>query len=443
MNNEINDYQSALDFIFGLVDYEKMSHNRAAQNYDPRRIRLLMHELGDPHLQVPCVHVAGTKGKGSTATMIASILEEAYGNVGLFTSPHLVTPRERIVLGRKMISEEDLISTVQDIAPVITRLNNEEEYGRVTTFETLTALAFFYFAKKGASYNVIEVGLGGRLDATNVVLPRVSVISVIGLDHTDVLGDTLAKIAAEKCGIIKDNIPVVSAEQAPESALVVQETAQVKHSSLASVGKDVTYEILDRSYEKEDLHFMIHGMKDDYDIHLPVLGDFQAKNASLAVLAAESLDDERITRQVIEDGLRKMSIIGRFQFIDGPVKILIDGAHNNISADELQRSLVIFKDIVPRILIIGLSDDKDYQGVLHRLVPFFDYVITTRADNPRAKDPEELALAVYEMGYDCETQDSVKKAVERASDLCGSCGFICVTGSLFVAGEAIGFLKQQ
>jgi dihydrofolate synthase/folylpolyglutamate synthase len=125
------------------------------------------------------------------------------------------------------------------------------------------------------------------------------------------------------------------------------------------------------------------------------------------------------------------------------VKILIDGAHNNISADELQRSLVIFKDIVPRILIIGLSDDKDYQGVLHRLVPFFDYVITTRADNPRAKDPEELALAVYEMGYDCETQDSVKKAVERASDLCGSCGFICVTGSLFVAGEAIGFLKQQ
>ena len=438
----INDYQGALDFIFGLIDYEKMSHNRAAQNYDPRRIRLLMHELGDPHLQVPSVHVAGTKGKGSTATMIASILEEAYGNVGLFTSPHLVSPRERIVLGRQMITEEDLISTVQDIAPVITRLNGEEQYGRVTTFETLTAAAFWYFAKKKASFNVIEVGLGGRLDATNVVLPKVSVISVIGLDHTDVLGDTLAKIAAEKCGIIKENIPVVSAEQAPESALVVQETVQEKHSFLASVGKDATYEILDRSYEKQDLHVMIHGMKADYDVHLPVLGDFQAKNASLAVLAVETLDDEKITPKVIEDGLHKMSIIGRFQFFDGDVKILVDGAHNDISADELERSLTIFKDISPRVLIIGLSDDKDYQGVLHRLVPFFDYVIATKADNPRAMAPEKIFLEVYEMGCDCEMKNNVKDAVKRASDLCGSCGFICVTGSLFVAGEAIGFLKQ-
>ena len=439
----INDYQGALDFIFGLVDYEKMSHNRAAQNYDPRRIKLLMHELGDPHLQVPSVHVAGTKGKGSTATMIASILEETYGNVGLFTSPHLVSPRERIVLGRKMISEEDLISTVQDIAPVITRINDEEQYGRVTTFETLTAAAFWYFAKKKASYNVIEVGLGGRLDATNVVLPKVSVISVIGLDHTDVLGDTLAKIATEKCGIIKENVPVVSAEQAPESALVVQETAQGKAAKLSSVGRDATYEILDRSYEKEDLHLMIHGTKGDYDIHLPVLGDFQAKNAALAVLAVESLDDEKITKKTVEDGLHKMSIIGRFQFFDGDTKILVDGAHNDISADELERSLTIFKDISPRVLIIGLSDDKDYQGVLHRLVPFFDYVITTRADNPRAMSPEKLFLAVYEMGYDCEMKNSVKEAVERAAYLCGNCGFICVTGSLFVAGEAIGFLTQQ
>lgn len=435
-------YEEALDFIFGLINYEKVSHNRAALNYDPRRIQLLMNRLDNPEKYCKTIHVAGTKGKGSTASMIAAILHHAYKKVGLFTSPHLVDPRERIVFDAEMISKNDLTEMVSEISSVISDINEEQEYGRITTFETLTALAFCYFRKKNAEYSVIEVGLGGRVDATNVVTPEVSVITTIALDHTDVLGDTIEKIATEKAGIIKPEIPVVSADQLLDADSVITDFANRNDSALYKVGADATYEIINPYNSKGKQEIVVHGLNDDYQIELPLLGEFQAKNCALAVLAIEVLDDENITKQDIEDGLAQIEWDGRFQIIKDNPFFVIDGAHNLISSQELKKALAIFEDISPKTLVIGLSDDKDYRGVLNELVPLFNMVIATKADNPRAMCPTTLKDVVDSLEKECIIADTVAEAIQIAREQTQDSGMICITGSLFVAGEAIKELNN-
>ena len=206
-------YQDALDFLYSFVDYETSHQPRSPLNYDLRRMDELLARLGNPHLKARTVHIAGTKGKGSTAAMVASALTEAGYRTALYTSPHLIDIRERMRVDGQLISKTELEDGVARLKPEVEAVNAAARYGRLTTFEVLTALGFMYFADKQVDFQVVEVGLGGRLDATNVVKPEVCAITTLGLDHTDVLGDTLAKIAAEKAGIIKPGVPVVSARQ--------------------------------------------------------------------------------------------------------------------------------------------------------------------------------------------------------------------------------------
>jgi dihydrofolate synthase/folylpolyglutamate synthase len=234
-------YQAALDFIYSFVDYETSHQPRSPLNYDLRRMDELLARVGNPHLAAKTVHIAGTKGKGSTAAMVASVLAESGYVTGLYTSPHLVDISERMRINGRPVSKNELLDLVDRIRPEVEAVNAAAHYGCLTTFEVLTALGFMFFADSKADFQVVEVGLGGRLDATNVVKPEVCAITTLGLDHTDVLGDTLAKIAAEKAGIIKPGVPVVSARQEQEAAEVIESFCSRNCAPLIRVGQDIKY----------------------------------------------------------------------------------------------------------------------------------------------------------------------------------------------------------
>ena len=335
-------YQAALDFLYSFVDYETSHQARSSVNYDLRRMYELLESLGNPHLRAHTVHIAGTKGKGSTAAMIASMLTASGYRTGLYTSPHLIDIRERMRINGRLITKTELVRLVTRLKPEVEAVNARASFGRLTTFEVLTALGFMFFAEKGAEFQVVEVGLGGRLDATNVVKPEVCVITTLGLDHTDVLGDTLAKIAAEKAGIIKPGIPVVSAKLETDTTHVLEAFCRRNDSRLIEIGRDI---IFTSRGEKNGLQFgEIQGMLDTYDVELPLRGRFQQENAAAAVGAVELLAERghNVKAENIVLGLRTVRWPGRFQLIRKRPVMIVDGAHNPQAAVELRRAIEDF-----------------------------------------------------------------------------------------------------
>jgi dihydrofolate synthase / folylpolyglutamate synthase len=433
-------YQAALDFLYSFVDYETQHQPRSPVNYDLRRMDELLAKLGDPHLKARTVHIAGTKGKGSTSAMIASVLTAAGYHTGLYTSPHLVDIRERIRVDGKLISKDELLKLTVRLKPEVEAVNTAARYGRLTTFEVLTALGFLYFAEKKVDFQVIEIGLGGRLDATNVVKPEVCAITTLGLDHTDVLGSTLGLIAAEKAGIIKPGIPVVSASQEPEAAGVIAAACQNLHTPLIRVGREITYSGLGQSDAFQTVE--IKGRLGVYKLDLPLLGRFQQENAAVALGVIEVLIERgaKINAAQIDKGFRSVHWPGRFQQIHKHPDIIIDGAHNPQAARELARALKDFstdKKYEKRILVIGSSSDKDYPGVALELAPLFELVLATRSRHPRALSPEALAAEFRKRGREVRTSESVAEALNTAVKIAGRNGLVCATGSLFIVGEAL------
>ena len=282
------DYKSALDYIYGFTDYEKVPGSSYSADFDLRRMEDLLERLGKPHQVARSVHVAGTKGKGSTVAMIAAVLGAAGYRVGLYTSPHLHTLRERIRVDNDLISEEEVGDLVEKLSPEVDAVNLRGAYGQLTTFEVLTALAFAYFERKGVEFQVLEVGVGGRLDATNVVNPAVCVITPISLDHTEVLGESITAIAREKAGIIKLGSTVVSALQSPEAMAVIEEVCQEKQANLLRVGSDITWQGEAFNLWRQSLR--VKGRRGSYHIAIPLLGDHQLENAATAVAVIESDD---------------------------------------------------------------------------------------------------------------------------------------------------------
>jgi dihydrofolate synthase/folylpolyglutamate synthase len=433
-------YQAALDFIYSFVDYETSHKPRSPLNYDLRRMDELLARLGNPQLAAKTVHIAGTKGKGSTAAMVAAVLSEAGYKTGLYTSPHLIDISERMRVNGRPISRDELLGLVDRIKPEVEAVNAAAHYGCLTTFEVLTALSFMFFADSKADFQVLEVGLGGRLDATNVVKPEVCAITTLGLDHTDVLGDTLAKIAAEKSGIIKPGVSVVSAEQEAEADAVIESFCGRNSAPLIRVGQDITYRSL--SSKKGFQSIEIKGRLGSYRIELPLLGGFQRENAAVAVGILEVLMEKGygVTPQSIADGLKQVRWPGRFQVIRTRPDIVIDGAHNPQSAHQLSIALCDYLKDRPqgrKTLVIGMSSDKDIGKVAAELAPLFSQVIVTRSRHPRALDAEKLSA--YFSGYDCEVRKtaSVAEAMNKATALAQENDLICATGSLFIVGEAL------
>jgi dihydrofolate synthase/folylpolyglutamate synthase len=429
-------YAAALDYLLSRTDYERYPGFNYANRFDLRRTEDLLRRLGDPHLISKSVHIAGSKGKGSTSAMIAAGLQAAGYKTGLYTSPHLVTLRERIQVDGKPILKSELASVVEVIKPHVEAVDRDGTYGELSTFELLTAAAFVHFQRKRVDYQVLETGLGGRLDATNVVMPEICVITSISYDHTDVLGDTLAKIAAEKAGIIKKGRRVVSSPQAEEAASVIRAVCQKTGARLVSVGSDVTWRKLNSNLSGQSLE--VKGLKNSYQITLPLLGSHQLQNAAAAVAALELLG---LDKKSIERGLAKTDWPGRLQILRRRPLLVVDGAHNRDSAKKLGDALKEYFQYDRLTIIIGTSSDKDTSGIVSELAPLAHRVIATRSRHPRATKPEVLAGEFSRQGVQAEVAQNVAEAVAEAAGKVGKKDLICATGSLFLVAEVIEYIK--
>lgn len=438
MTSEIQDYASALQYLYGFADYERATP-RALEGFRLASVATLLHAAGDPHLALTAVHIAGTKGKGSTAAMIGAVLQSAGYSVGFYSSPHLHTHRERYRLDGEPVSEEGFTATLKHLQPAIERVRAERS---LTTFEVSTALAFELFRAAGVDWSVVETGMGGRLDSTNLIEPRLSVITNISKDHTDVLGTTLGEIAYEKAGIIKPGVPVVVASQPDEAREVILRRAEQVGAPAWYVPEHILTR--DRSIDGvEGQSFTLdtsvtlggeslHGRR----VSLRMVGSHQVENALTAILAC-TLPGEpasRVGAAHLVDGLAHATWPGRFEVLPGPhPTVVLDGAHNPYSVLQLKQSLA---EVIPgrRVTcVFGAGRGHDAAGMLRELAGY--RLVLCQASHPRAMPARELAALAQEAGVEFHTADSVRAALEWAMRESND-EVVVVCGSLFVVAEA-------
>lgn len=436
-------YSQAIEYLHSLIDYEKRRIERySPETLDLSRVEQLLDMLGNPHRAYPSVHIAGTKGKGSTSAMIESVLRAAGYRTGLYTSPHLHTFRERIRVGADLISCEDVVSLTEEFRPLIAIVPG------VTTFEAITAMAFAYFARQKIDFLVAEVGLGGRLDATNVLLPEVAVITSLSLDHTHLLGDTLSQIAAEKAGIIKDGIPVVTAPQKPEALQVIEETARLRQAPLVEVGRDWVWEPgpfdwNGQSFTAQRVGNGRDNLADKYWI--PLLGRHQLENATTALAALQVLLERgfRVTPAAVREGLERVQWPGRLEILSTDPLVVVDCAHNPYSTEVLRETLREWFPGRRWVLIFGASADKDIPGMLRALLPITARLIVTRSDHPRSATPVELADMAASVGRGAEIAVNIRRAFQRTLTMWKPDTGVLVTGSIFLVAEAREFWAEH
>ncbi len=429
-------FQQALDYIYSFIDYERQGP-RVRQTWDLRRVEALLEMLGNPHLKLKTVHIAGSKGKGSVAAMTASVLSTAGYKTGLFTSPHLHFYNERIRVDDSYISNDEIVEMVARVKPAVEAVNRDATYGKLTTFEVTTAIGFCYFEEMGVDFQVIEVGLGGRLDATNVIKPEVCAITSISYEHMDLLGDTLTAIATEKAGIIKSGCPVVVAPQVEEAGKVFRDITSQRQAHLFQVGKDIRYKDLGFDGFKQNL--VVMGRLGEYHFAIPLLGQYQLDNASVAVGILEVLMEKgyQIPVQKLVEGMARVSWEARLQVINRRPLIIVDGAHNADSAHKLREALKHYFKYDKAILILGLSGDKDLDGIVSELAQEFEKVIATRSIHPRAMTTAPIVNEFRKHGIEAQQTDDISLALPMALKMAKEKDLICVTGSLFVASGAI------
>lgn len=426
-------YQESLDYLNSFIDHEQKSAYDYASFKLDRMIRLVK-ALGDPQTAVRSIHVAGTKGKGSTSAIIQSILKSSGLKVGLYTSPHLVSFRERIRINDTLISEENVGVLLDQVKEAVDTMRED----RPTFFEVYTALAFLYFKKKKADIAVYEVGLGGRLDATNVIEPLVSVITPISYEHTDILGAALGEIAGEKAGIIKEGSVCVSAPQEKEALLVIEAKCEEKESGLILAGREIRFEELKATDEREV--FNVAGLFGQYkDLHMKLLGAHQVVNAAVAIGAVEALrfSGMTISPEAIRKGIEEAEWPGRLELIKGSPRFLLDGAQNQASAHAL--ALAVKRQFKYRklILILGVSKDKGIKGILKELVPIADAIILTKSKiAERAMDPAMIRGLITPKDKDVTVTERTEDALTHAKRKALPQDLVLVTGSLFIVGEA-------
>ncbi|MFC2030334.1 bifunctional folylpolyglutamate synthase/dihydrofolate synthase [Chloroflexota bacterium] len=426
------DYRNALAYLYSLTDYEKKGFAAyAPENYNLDRTNRLLSLLDRPQKRFRAVHIAGTKGKGSTAALIESVLRASGCRAALYTSPHLHTFRERIQVAGSMISEADVVRLIGVIRPLV------DQVPEITTFEVMTGLAFAWFAEQEADWAVLEVGLGGRLDATNVVTPEVSVITSISRDHTAVLGDTLAEIAGEKAGIIKPGIPVVSAPQEPEALSVIRTVCEGNDAPLTLVGDDWRWEPLDSTGLGQAFN-LYHGQRAMSGLRIPLLGDVQLENAAVAVATLWEVRHAGLdlSEEVVRDGLWAVDWPGRLEVLSRAPLVIADSAHNGDSARKLMEALETNFEYERLIVVLGSSGDHLTPALLAGLLAGADRAIGTCAQHPRAARPELIQSRAAEMGFSVGLSRSVPHALDLALSDAGSGDLICCTGSVFVAAEA-------
>jgi len=414
-----NSYQKCLKTMYGL--------RRFGIKLGLATVRKILGGLGDPHKKFACIHVAGTNGKGSVASSLASILYRSGYKTGLYTSPHLVRFNERIQVNNRPISNDRVVAAYNAVAGV--------HRGRrePTFFEFATAMAFYEFSRQKVDWAVVETGMGGRLDATNVITPELSIITNVSLEHQAYLGNTLSLIAVEKAGIIKWRRPVVTAVRQQSAYEVIAKVAAAKKAPLYRLGRDL------KIRRHPSGTFSYYGLNNVWpDLQTALHGSHQAENAALVLAACELLNEKKadLALDDIKKGLRKNYWPGRLETVSSDPFIILDGAHNRAAADNLARFLATHLADRDLTLVIGILDDKPYRAMLKSLLPLASRVILTRAKIDRALDP--LRLMEVAENYDIESTivSDVAEALQHAINRNPPRGAICVAGSLYVVGEA-------
>ena len=432
-------YSQAEEYLNSFTNYEQIPGITYAQaGYSLGHLEELLRRMGNPQLAARTIHIAGTKGKGSVAVMITQVLSSSGYRTGLYTSPHFHTLRERISIDGDLISEADFAAAMAEIKPFVESMKQDTSFRQLTYFEALTALAFAYFQKKRVDFQVLEVGLGGRLDATNIVPnPAVCIITPISLDHTQILGNTLEEIAREKAGIIKPGCWAVISPQPHEAALAITNICLEKKAKVVQVGKDVTWRKIGGDLHHQSL--AIDGRTGNYQVSIPLLADFQLENAATSVAALEILSSDGfdISATNIAQGLAQVRWPGRFQILQQQPTVVIDGAHNVASMKRLVDNMKAYFPQKRIFLVFGTSCDKDIPGIINELVSLSPQVIVTQASHSRAAPLTALATEFTKRGIEPETRKTVPEAILRALSLASKTDVVCVTGSLFVVAEAL------
>lgn len=443
-------YHEALEWIHGL--------GRFGIKPGLGRITALLELLGNPHGRVRFVHLAGTNGKGSTAVMLASILREAGYRVGLYTSPYLLSFTNRMAVNGDDIKQDDLIELVDRVRPLVEKVNKDPELGVMTEFEVVTTLALTYFSGANLDLVVLETGLGGRLDATNVVDPLLSIITNVSLEHTDVLGDTVEKIAVEKAGIIKQNRPLLTAAEDPRVLKIIEEKCIEQNSGFYRVyspldGKETGQEYKPgaqlQEISPEGQYFRYTGSIFNCErIFIPLRGTYQVTNAATALAALELLEKEgfKVSEPELRSGLEKTEWPGRLELFSKNPHLIMDGAHNPAAIENLARSLPDYFKYRKLILVVGMMADKDIAAMLKRILPLSDKVVFTRPILPRAADPRDLAsVATRQLEFEKEHYviSEHGAALEKALELAGPQDAVLVTGSLYTVSDVRAYWQNS
>lgn len=425
-------YQSALDLLYSYVDYSlKHSSELAKAEFDLNRMRALMEMLGNPQDHFKVIHITGTKGKGSTAALCAAGLRAAGLKVGLYTSPHLLEFTERIQVNGRPISKRELVELIERVRPFLSKVP------LITTFEITTSLGFLYFLTKKVDWAVVEVGLGGRLDATNIVTPQVSVVTTVSYDHTAVLGNTLTQIATEKGGIIKYAKPVVIGPQKEESLTALLQIAKKNESHAYYVPRSFQATQMTAGLEGQSFRIQgeFSGRKIDQQIHIPLLGNHQVENALTAFTSLLTIGFSD-TKQIAK-GFSKVEWPCRFEIAQRDPLLIFDSAHNEDAFSRLAETIRAYLPEKKIILILGVSEDKHLNEMIDQVADLTETLIITRADHPRALTIEEISTKLGAQPFTVISYASVNDALKAALELAKINGNIVISaGSMFVTAEA-------
>ncbi len=422
-------YQQSLDYLYGLEKFGMI--------FNLTQVERILNAIGDPHKEIQTIHIGGTNGKGSTAAMMSSILQKEGYRVGLYTSPHLIRFTERIKVNGKEIEEEE-------VAALAGWMRKEIEASGIlppfTFFDFTTAMALHYFKQKLVDLAILEVGLGGRLDSTNVVDPLIAIITNIAKDHEEYLGKSILKIAQEKAGIIKKGRPLITAATQPLVLRLFSKVCQGKESPYFRVGKEFRYvRAEDGDFDYEGLNRKLWG------IHLNLKGFHQVINATTALGAMEVLEDlgYRVSTHAMIDGLKEVDWPGRLEIVSSSPRVILDGAHNPAGALVLKESLEKEFQYQNLILLIGIMKDKDIQSMLHLLAPLAHHIIFTKPHTDRAAAPSLLKKALGQNGKKAEIAENLREAIERGLSLTQKEDLLCITGSLYTVGEARAYFHPK
>ncbi len=432
-------YKQAIDYLFTKTDYERQEYLRYnVTTFNLDRMKKLLSLVGNPHDKITTVHIAGSKGKGSTATMLAKMLESNGYSVGLYTSPHLVHLHERIRINSHKITDSEMLGLMNRVHGAVEKMHEDPP----TFFDIMTTLAFLFFLDKEVDIAVIETGLGGRLDSTNVIKPKVIGITSLSIDHQNQLGTTLDSITKEKAGVFKKGIPVVTVQQDTGAMKILKHEASVINAPLSVTGADIDFSYRFETSREHGPHTRIclttPTSKFEH-LRVPLHGKHQAINCGLALAILDKLKSSGYTfeNEKVMQGLHEVSLLGRMEIIHEDPRIMIDGAHNASSIHALVHAIGQNIPYDSMVVIFGCNNDKDIPGMLEQLQYGADKVIFTRSNSPKAMSPQDLADMYSEIcNKMCQVSSSLGEALQLANSAVSREDLICITGSFYLIGQA-------